>query len=313
MTHICAGACCRRAIARRRLLASLGALGLAIGARPAAADFVVPDIGSLFQGAASVFKGMSLNEEDEIEIGTGLYPRLIARSGGPYRNRGLQSSVERFAQPLIDQTKRRHLPWEIVVLDDNTVNAWALPGGKMAVNRGLLRYTASEEELAAVLSHEIGHVERSHALNQMRREEFNKGLTEVGKQAIASQAGAGAGSFVTGQVLDALEGPLGDMMAAGYSRELEDEADQHIFEVFGNVGYDPGLASSFFHTLVALIPNNAKGTTSLYSTHKGTEERIAAIEKMAKGLPKPAPRQPSPAFAEVKRVLPTPQFYRGPA
>lgn len=313
MTHICSGACCRRVIARRRLLASLGALGLAIGARPVAAEFALPDIGSLFQGATSIFKGMSLNETDEIEMGKGLYPRLIAKSGGHYRNKGLQSAVERFAQPLIDQTARRHLPWEIVVLDDNTVNAWALPGGKMGVNRGLMRYTAGEEELAAVLAHEIGHVERSHALNQMRREEFNKGLTEVGKQAITSQAGAGAGSFVTAQVLDALEGPLSDMMAAGYSRELEDEADQHIFEVFGKTGYDPGRASAFFRTLVELIPAGAEGTTSLYSTHKGTLERIAAIEKTAKGLPKPPPRQSSPDFALVKKTLPTPEYYRGPS
>ncbi|HYM32387.1 MAG TPA: M48 family metallopeptidase [Candidatus Cybelea sp.] len=313
----------RKAMLQRRTM--LGGIG-ALLATPALAQFKIPfgapdptpsrggglGLDKIFSGAQSIFEGMSLGEDDEIQMGTGLYPRMIARSGGPYRNSKVQSDIAKFAAPLLATSARPKLQWEIVVVDDSTVNAWALPGGKLAINRGLLRYLASEDELAAVISHEVGHAELSHALAEMKNKKFTEGLGSIGKEAIASRMRAGAGNFVTSQVLDALEGPLYDQITSGYSRDHEYEADQHILKVFKVTGYQPLKASSFFHTLLDLIPANVAGTTSLYSTHPGTIDRIEKLDAAAKKLPVPPARDLDPKFAEVKQTFPMPQYYRGP-
>jgi predicted Zn-dependent protease len=94
--------------------------------------------------ATSLAETQSLGEKDEIQIGNTLYGRIVDSQGGYYRNAAVQAEMERFAAPLIATVQRQHLPWEIVVLDNNEVNAWALPGVKLGVDKGLLRYCASE-------------------------------------------------------------------------------------------------------------------------------------------------------------------------
>ena len=106
-------------------------------------------------------------------------------------------------RPLIKASARPVLQWEIVLIDDNAVNAWSLPGGKLAVNKGVLRYVANEDELAAVVAHEIGHVDHADALEEMKTERFASTITDSGKQALASSAGGAAG-VATSVVADAL-------------------------------------------------------------------------------------------------------------
>ena len=152
---------------RRRLIAMLGGGLTAMTANTALAQFgfkfgssgegesgsSLPGINlnNLLSGAKSLFDSVSMGEEDEIRLGETLYPRFIDRMGGAYRNRKLQTALRSFAEPLFKTSDRGKLPWEITLLNDNTVNAWVLPGGKVAVNKGLLRYVDNESELAAVV------------------------------------------------------------------------------------------------------------------------------------------------------------------
>ena len=300
---------------RRRVLAGLAgtAAGVAVtsGAR-AQFDLNVGgfDLGGIFSAAKSLFEGITLGEEDEIRIGVGLYPRMIASFGGAYKNSKVQSAMRRFADPLIRTTARPNLPWEIVVLDDNTVNAWALPGGKLAVNKGLLQYTASDHDLAAVIAHEIGHVEKSHALKEMRSGKFTSFVTEAGAVAIRSQAESGAETFMTDMVLDALSSAIIKLVTSGYSRSAELEADSHLLHVFDLAGYDPKLASGFYLTLLQLIPPDAKGSTSLFSTHPETRERADRLDELSVGLPSPQFKAASRGYADLKRTFPTREYFR---
>ena len=300
---------------RRRVLAALAGtaatMAMAPGCEgPAEVQVGGVDIGRVVSAARSLFEGITLSEEDEIKIGVGLYPRMISSVGGAYKNSKVQSAMQRFADPLIRTSARPNLPWEIVVLDDNTVNAWALPGGKLAVNKGLLRYTASDHELAAVIAHEIAHVEKSHALEEMRTKKFTSFITEAGYQAVRTQVQSGAGAFVTDTVLDALSTAIVNLVTSGYSRSNELEADVHILYVFELAGYDPKMAAGFYLTLLQLIPPNAVGTTSLFSTHPLTRERAAKLKEMAAGLPAPRLKAVSHGYAELKRVFPTRKYFR---
>ena len=265
------------------------------------------NVGNVISGLSSLIKGLTMGEKDEIRIAEQLYPRFIDRTGGAYPNQRAQISLRNFAEDIFKTTKRPQLPWEITLLNDNAVNAWVLPGGKVGVNKGVLRYVADEAELAAVLGHEMGHAELSHGLAQMRSENFMKGVTKLGKEAIAREVGQDRA--VTDGLINALEGPLLQMVTSGYAIDHEFEADQHLLEVFANTGHDPAKAANFFETLLDIIPPEEEGTTSLYSSHPGTLKRIERIRHAAAGLPSPERPALARGFASLKQTFPTRKYF----
>jgi predicted Zn-dependent protease len=269
------------------------------------------DLGNIFSGLKSIFEGLSLSQEDEIEMGEKLYPRLIAMSGGAYGNGRVQAAMDALFRALLADARPRELPWEITVVNDDTVNAWALLGGKLAVNKGLLRYVDSEDELAGVIVHEVGHAELSHAIGEMRTDKFTKGFSKLGAEAIMSQTrDSGASGLLTEQALEQLAGPMHEMVVSGYSRSSESEADRYMIKIFETSGHDPRKAVRFFETLLELIPADSELTTSLFSTHPGTRERIAGILAAAEEAPAPEERAPSQAYVAIKESFPTRRVYK---
>lgn len=317
MTHRPGWNAHRRTTTRRRVMAGLaGATTVAVAA-PALAQFSFSFGGSPKQTSAptidlnkvfDMFGAMFLGEKDEILIGNQLYGKLIDRNGGAYRNRRVQSAMQRFAENLLKSSERPTLPWEITVVNNNTINAWVLPGGKIAVNKGLFRYAKDEAELAAVISHEVGHAELAHGLGMMKTERFSAGFSEVAKGALAMAFKDSGG--LDNNLVDMISGPLIGMVQTGYSREYEDEADRHILKVFGQTGHDPAKAANFFKTLLEVTPPGTEGTTSLFSTHPGTKERIEKIETAAEGLPSPATAPHAEDFKTIKRTFPTRKRFR---
>ena len=287
----------------------LGAVALGVAAAPAAN--AQNRFNQLFNIGSDMMRSMQMSEPDELAIGRDLYRPLIQQSGGAYQSRAVQAAIQRFAQPLFQTSNRAGFQWEITVLEDDSVNAWALPAGKLALNKGLLRYVASEHELAAVIAHEIGHAELSHHLQAMRRDNFTQAMTAAGRDVVVSSL-RGPGGSLTSAGIDALRTPMHGLIRSGYSREAEREADQHILTVFKRTGHDPAGAAAFFRTMLAIVPVGSEGTTSLFSTHPGTEARIAELEKASAGLPRIASgnRTTAAAFAEVKETFPTRRNYR---
>lgn len=311
---------------RRGLLTGAAAIG-ALAASPALAQF--PNLGAMGGGMggadmgkigdlmgqfANVIQSMNFTEADEITMGDTYYERFVDQGGGAYNDRAAQSALRRFAEPLIATSKRPNLPWEITLLDDETVNAWALPGGKIAVNKGLIRYTAEPEELAAVLSHEIGHAELSHGVAQIKNKKFISGMGGIAKKQIVEHVTAktgAVGGFLTNEVLTAFEGPIYDMITSGYSQDLEYAADGHIVGVFDTTGFDDAKATNFYNTMLRLVPPGTKATTSLYATHPGTKDRIKRLQKLiAADKAKGAPAVSHAGWAELKRSLPTRTYFR---
>ena len=314
---------------RRTLLTGIGAAGLVGAATPALAQFSglpsLPGMANMPAGAskfadlagqaANVLASMQISEADEISMGNAYYDRFIDQSGGLYNSQNAQEALHRFAEPVVATSKRANLKWEIVLVDNETVNAWALPGGKLAVHKGLIRYVASPEELAAVISHEVAHAEFSHGVAQIKNKKFVQGMGGIAKQQIvekvaASKAGA-VGAFATSEVLTAFEGPVYDMITSGYSQDLEYTADGHIVRVFHTVGYDSGHATDFYNTMLRLVPPNTKATTSLYATHPGTKDRIKRLQAAALKDKSPvAASSGHPGWAELKEEFPTRSHFR---
>ena len=312
---------------RRGLLTGVAAAGLG-GATPALAQFSglpsLPGMPALPAGAskmvdragqaANVLASMQISEADEISMGTNYYERFIDQSGGLYNSQNAQDALRRFAEPLIGTSKRPNFKFEIALIDNETVNAWALPGGKLAVHKGLIRYVATPEELAAVISHELAHAEFSHGVAQIKNKKFVQGMGGIAKQQVVDLAAKKAGSvgaFATQEVLTAFEGPVYDMITSGYSQDLEYTADGHIVPVFHTIGYDSAHASDFYNTLLRLVPPNTKATTSLYATHPGTKDRIKRLQAVAlKDKSPTAASSTHPGWAELKEDFPTRTHFR---
>jgi predicted Zn-dependent protease len=107
---------------------------------------------------------------------------------------------------------------------------------------------------------------------------------------------------------------VSDLITSGYSRGHEREADAYILTVFRATGYDPRQASAIFKTLDSLVPPGEDKTTSLFSTHPGTRDRIELIDEAAARLPAGGGSAGSADFATIKAVFPTRRYYlRNPA
>ncbi|HEX4880743.1 MAG TPA: M48 family metalloprotease [Porticoccaceae bacterium] len=210
-----------------------------------------------------------VSDREEIQIGEQQYePAQQSQGGRYYLDPALQDYVRRVGDKLAAVSDRR-LPYEFAVLDNPVPNAWALPGGKIAVNSGLLLYLKDEAELASVLGHEIVHAAARHSAAQM-----SKGsLIGLGAQI------AGIVSQQSGY------GNLGGMAAqagaaawmASYGRGAELESDAYGMEYMVRAGYDPQAAVSVQETFVKLSAGRQPDFLSgLFASHPPSQARVEA-------------------------------------
>ena len=216
-----------------------------------------------------------VSEAQEIVMGSEQYLLMQQAEGGTYTaDTAVMQYVQKVGQKLASVSDRNKLPYEFVVLDNPIPNAWALPGGKIAINRGLLLELKSEAELAAVLSHEIVHSAARHGAKAMERSLLMQ-IGLVGMQGILE------GSRYKDLILGS--GMLGSALVhLKYSREAELEADAYGIKYMAHAGYDPRAAIELQRTFLRLADNKAPNFLSgLFATHPPSKERIEENEKTA--------------------------------
>ena len=168
--------------------------------------------------------GVSL--EEEIKLGKEEHSKIIARFGA-YRDQELQAYINKVGQRVADEADREEIDYKFTILNDDMINAFALPGGFIYITRGMLMHMNSESELAAVLGHEIAHVTEKHAL---RRNARGKGISVLNTVLAA----------VSGQpALYELGSMFGGVLLSGYSREFELDADEVGARYMAKAGYSP--------------------------------------------------------------------------
>ena len=180
--------------------------------------------------------------------------------------------------------------YHFLVLDSNDINAFATPSGLVFVTRGLLRCCKNEDALAAVLAHEIGHIQLRHGMEAIEKARVTEALTTLaveGAKSLGTREVAALTETFGGTISDI----TGTLINKGYARSSEYAADQAAVALLRRVGYNPnGLVE-----MLTLMKKNLKaGSLDFAKTHPAPDDRIKEIQK--KGLayaavPAPAPRQ----------------------
>lgn len=190
--------------------------------------------------------------------------------------------VKRVAARIVEAAKRskyaemaKQFQWEVTVIkDDKTANAFALPGGKMAVYTGIFPMAKTEAGLAAVMGHEVVHALARHGAERMSQGQ----LTNMGLQALGTAAGVGSGSQAIGQLTMAALGAGAQVgVLLPFSRKHESEADYIGILLAADAGYDPREAVALWERMAQ---NSGGGAPSEFmSTHPSNETRIEQLKK----------------------------------
>jgi predicted Zn-dependent protease len=218
------------------------------------------------------------SEARELSIGQQQYaPSQQSQGGTYYLDPELSFYVSTIGKRLAAVSDRPTLPYEFVVLNNSIPNAWALPGGKIAVNRGLLVELDNEAELAAVLSHEIVHAAARHSAKQLDKNL----LLGAGLQILALGLGdqAGGDMILQGAGLGAA------MIQSKYGRSAELESDLYGMRYMSKAGYDPQGAVTLQKTFLRLAEGRQSNWLSgLFASHPPSAERVRTNQLTAANL-----------------------------
>lgn len=167
----------------------------------------------------------------------------------------------------------RRQPWEVVLIAEDSANAFALPGGKVGVHTGLLKVATTQDQLAAVIGHELGHVVARHAAERV-------------SQQFATEAALQVANSATGGERQQLLGLLGVGVQAGvllpFSRKHESEADELGQRYMAQAGFDPAAAVTLWQAMAQA--NSGQRVPAWLSTHPDPAQRIARLSKLVPTL-----------------------------
>lgn len=214
-----------------------------------------------------------ISEEQEIQMGRQSHEQVMA-SMGVVDDPELQAYVDDLGQRLARVSERPNLPWTFTVVDDATVNAFAIPGGFIYITRGMLTHLDSEAQLVGILGHEIGHVTARHSVNQMSRAQL-------------ANLGLGLGMIFVPE----LRG-LGDLAGAGmqlmflkFGRDDENQSDELGVQYMTQLGYEPAALSKVFGMLDEKTADARGSLPTWASTHPAPDDRQERILAMAENHP----------------------------
>ncbi|NBD95563.1 MAG: M48 family metalloprotease [Gammaproteobacteria bacterium] len=220
-------------------------------------------------------------EEWERQVGQEQYAPLRQSQGGDFvLDPELVAYVQEVGQRVASHSDR-DLDYEFEVLNNSIPNAWALPGGKVSINRGLLTEMDSEAELAAVLGHEVVHAAARHGAQAQSRAALAQGAVVLGGIAVgvATEREDYAAVAMMGGMLGA------QLITQRYSRQAELESDYYGMRYMHEAGYHPDGAVNLQQTFVRLAEDRRQDwLQGLFASHPPSRERVQANQQTAANL-----------------------------
>ncbi|MDR1530482.1 MAG: M48 family metalloprotease [Burkholderiales bacterium] len=240
-------------------------------------NYQLPELGDASQEALSPFQERKLGEAIMRDL----------RAEGVYMNDPeINDYLDALGHKLVSATGDTWQEFEFFAVNDPTVNAFALPGGFIGVNTGLILLTQNESELASVLAHEITHVTQNHIARMMSGQ---KDTLLISLAALAAAiAAAHSNSSSSGQMVGAAVAgaqALALQSQINYTREHEYEADRIGFQRLRAAGFDVNASATFMEKMLRSNRFNDGTAPSYLRTHPITTERIAEAQARAEGVP----------------------------
>jgi predicted Zn-dependent protease len=224
--------------------------------------------------AAVVLGGCAVSQQQEVQMGQ-QYAAQIAQQLPLINDPEVVRYINVLGDSVANVTSRRDLDWHFFVVNSTEVNAFAVPGGYVYVNRGLIERATSMDELAGVLGHEIGHVVRRHSVKQMQKEQgANFGIT------LACILTSICNNQATGTAVNVGTSAL----FAKFSRGDEAQADEEGFKNVVRAGISPEGLVTMFQKLIDERNATPGAVDAWFATHPLEEDRIADVQRLINTL-----------------------------
>jgi len=211
---------------------------------------------------------VSLTHDQEVQLGLQSAPQMAAQHGGLHPDENAQAFVDRVGIKLVQSSVAKQTPYDFdfhLLADPNVVNAFALPGGQVFITAALYGRLQSEDQLAGILGHEIGHVIERHGAERIAKQELSQGLTGA--------VVAATGDYNSAQYAKMISNTIN----MKYGRDQELESDGWGVKLMIDAGYDPDALKEVMKILEAASGGQSK--PEFQSSHPSPENRIGRIEE----------------------------------
>ncbi len=211
---------------------------------------------------------VDLSPQQEIALGLQAAPQMAEQYGGLHADSEAQRVVDTIGERLVRETAAGKLPYQYefhVLADEETVNAFALPGGQVFITAALLSRLESEGQVAGVLGHEVGHVVARHGAEHMAKAKLTQGLTGAAVMASGSRSTAAVAAMI------------GNLINMKYGRGDELESDRLGVRFTAEAGYDPRSMMRVMEILAEAAGGGRQ--PEFFSTHPNPERRIERIQE----------------------------------
>ncbi len=231
--------------------------------------------------AAGAFNSLSkaaeeITPENEYYIGRSVAANLLTNYK-VYEDKKLETYLNKICAALVVNSEDPYLynGYHVKILDTTEVNAFSTSGGHIFITRGMISCTDSEDALAAVIAHEIGHIQLKHSLKSIKTSRYTEAF-----KATANATMSTMGMKEMADTLDDMCGDvLSDMVNNGYSQNQEFDADKKAVELMAGAGYDPNALVTVLEKLAQQKGNKKSG---MFKTHPSPESRISHLSSTLK-------------------------------
>lgn len=228
---------------------------------------------------------VDMSPQQEVAIGLQAAPQMAEQHGGLHPDQEAQATIDRICDQIVKSSAAKDTPYDFechVLADEQTINAFALPGGQVFMTAGLLKRLQTEGQVAGVLGHEIGHVVARHGAEHMAKARLTQGLT--GAAVLASYDPNNPSSRNSA----AVAALIGQMVNMRFGREDELESDRLGVRFMAESGYDPRSMVQVMQILAESAGPNRQ--PEFFSTHPNPGNRIERIEQaIAEAFPQGVP------------------------
>jgi predicted Zn-dependent protease len=226
-------------------------------------------------GLLALLAACGVSQQQEVELGANTAAQVDAQLP-LVRDGAVNRYITSLGNQLVAATNDRGLTWHFTVVDSKEINAFAVPGGWVYVNRGLIERAKTMSELAGVLAHEIGHITRRHSVQQMQQAQgANVGLALLCTLTNTCESGLSQAAINVG----------GSALFAKFSRSDEREADAEAVSTTIRAGISPEGIPTMFETLLNERRSNPGGLAAFFSTHPMEEDRIESTKAQIASYP----------------------------